>query len=113
MSKIFYDDLIVLAEVEKEINTLSQSKEEKDELWELVDGMVHQKVMSCLFDNLPERFHEEFIEKFDICPYDEGLLDYLKEKINKNVEDIIKAEVGSLAFEILQDLRGQKAKKKK
>jgi hypothetical protein len=113
MSKVFYDKLIVLTDVEREVNSLSRTKEEKNELWEIIDDTVHQRVLSCLFENLPESSHQEFIDKFDLCPFDEGLFDYLTGKIGKNVEELIKNELGELAYEILQDLKGEGFKGKK
>src|SRR4030066_1230028 len=110
MSKIFYDKIIVLEGIEKEINSRTQTKEEKDELWRIVDEIVHHKVFGCIMDNLPEKYHQEFIEKFNEAPHDESLFDYLKEKIGKNMEELIKLEIGDLAFEILQDVEGKKQK---
>lgn len=108
MSKLFFDHLIILEEVDDEIKKVAKSKEEKDELWQLVDEMVHHKVLGCVLDNLPAKYHHEFLEKFHLAPYDEGLIDYLKEKIGANIEELIKQEIGSLAFELLDELRGKK-----
>ena len=113
MSKIFYDRLIVLSDVEKEINSIAKTKEEKDEMWQIIDEIIHHKVLGCVLNKLPQKHHEEFLEKFNEAPYDEGLFDYLKEKIGENIEELIKQEVGDLAFEILQDLRIQDIDKTK
>ncbi|OGM10552.1 hypothetical protein A2W13_01965 [Candidatus Woesebacteria bacterium RBG_16_36_11] len=110
MSKIFYDKIIILENIEKEINSRVQTEEEKDELWQIVDEIVHHKVFGCIMDNLPQKYHHEFIEKFKKAPHDESLFDYLKEKIGKNMEELIKLEIGDLAFEILQDIEGNKKK---
>ncbi len=105
MSKLFFDHLVSLEEVEKEIKKVSASKEEKEELWQLVDEIMHHKVMGCILDKLPRDNHEEFLEMFHKHPHDEGLIDYLKEKIGENVEELIKEEIGTLAFEILNEIR--------
>lgn len=110
MSKIFYDHLIVLEEVESEIKKFAETKEERDELWGLVDELVHHKVLDTILDKLPHAHHEEFLGKFHQAPHDESILIYLKEKIGENIEELIKEEIGALAFDLLSDL---KAKKKK
>jgi hypothetical protein len=108
MSKLFFDQLIVLDEVDKEIKKVASSKEEQEELWQLVDEMVHHRVMGCVLDRLPKLHHEEFLAKFNAAPHDESLLDYLKEKIGENIEELIKQEVGDLAFELLEEIRGKR-----
>lgn len=108
MSKLFFDHLIVLEEVEAEIKNVAQTREERDELWQLVDETVHHKVLDTILDKLHHSYHEEFLEKFHKAPYDEALLDYLKEKIGENIEEIIRNEIGTLAFELLEDLRSRK-----
>ena len=81
MSKIFYDQIIVLEEVEKEINSTTQTHEERQDLWQIVDEIVHHKVMDCILDKLPGEHHEEFLDKFQSAPHNHSHFDYLKEKI--------------------------------
>lgn len=109
MSKLFFDQLIVLDDVESEIKKVAKSPEEREELWHLVDEMVHHKVLGCILDRLPRGSHEEFLDKFQTAPYDEGLIGYLKEKIGENIEELIKGEVGGLAYELLEEIRGKEA----
>ena len=110
MSKIFYDHIIVLEDVDNEIKSIAQSHEERDELWQLVDEIIHNRVLGKLLDVLPKDNHEEFLDKYHTAPHDEGLIGYLTEKIGENVEEIIKQEIGGLAFEILQEIKGKKEK---
>jgi hypothetical protein len=107
MSRLFFDHLIVFDDVEKEVNALASTKEEKDELWSLVDELIHHRALGYVLDKLPRKHHEEFLVKFHESPHDESLFDYLKEKIGENIEEILREELGGLAFEILQDLRGE------
>ena len=110
MSKLFFDQLVVLDAVDAEIKKVATSKEEREELWGLVDEMVHHRIMGCVLDALPSPHHEEFLAKFNRAPHDESLLDYLKEKIGENIEEIIRQEVGNLAFELLEEIRGKSSK---
>jgi hypothetical protein len=105
MSKIFYDHIIVLEEVEREIGSLAKSQEEKHELWQIVDEIVHHKVFGCILDNLPKKYHQEFLGKFHETPHDETLLDFLKERVKEDIEELIRQEIGDLASEILQEIR--------
>jgi hypothetical protein len=105
MSKLFYDHLIVLEEVEAEIKKTASTQEEKEELWGLIDEIIHHRVMEKVLDRLPRKLHEDFLSRFHQAPHDESLMDYLTEQIGENVEEIIRQEVGELAYELLKDLR--------
>jgi len=109
MSKIFYDHLIILEDVEREIAKSIETEEERHELWKIVDEIVHHKVMGCIMDKLPNENHREFLEKFHTSPHDESLIDYLKEKIGQNIEELIRQEIGGLSFELLEEIKGKKS----
>jgi len=105
MSKIFYDHLLILEEVNLFIKRTAQTEEEREELWGLVDEIIHHKVFDVILGKLPREHHEEFLEKFHKSPHDESLIDYLKEKIGQNIEELIKQEIGSLGEEILREIK--------
>jgi hypothetical protein len=107
MSKLFFDDLIKLDEVEAEIKKVTRTNEEKEELWQIVDEIIHHRIIGCILDNLPKKNHQEFLERFHATPYDVGLMDYLIEKIGENIEEIIRQEIGGLAYELLAEIRGK------
>lgn len=109
MSKVYYDHyLVVLKDVDKYIKETTETPEEKEELWQLVDEIVHHRVLGCVLDNLPGEHHEEFLDKFHEAPHDLTLMDYLKEKITDNIEELIKQEIGGLATELLEELQERK-----
>jgi hypothetical protein len=110
MSKLFFDHLIDFTEVDLEIKRSTSSKDEQEELWQLVDEMIHHRVLGYILGKLPQGSHEEFLARFHSAPYDEGLFDYLKEKIGQNVEELVREELGSLAFEILKEIGSKPAK---
>jgi hypothetical protein len=106
MSKLFFDHLTELDEVDKQIKKLAKTQDEREELWGLVDEMVHHKVMGCILDKLPRNNHEEFLSLFHKSPHNEKLLfDYLKKIIGDNIEDLIKQEIGVLSADILKDIK--------
>jgi hypothetical protein len=108
MSKLFFDHLIVLKEVDVYIKKTAQSSEEREELWRLVDEIVHHKVFDVILGLLPKAHHNEFLERFHAHPYDERLIDYLKDKIGQNIEELIKQEIGGLSTELLSDIEESK-----
>lgn len=106
MSKLFFDHLIELKGVDKQIKKVAKTPEEREELWGLVDEIVHHKVMGCILDNLPREHHEEFLEMFHNSPHDEELLfGYLRKKVGDNIESLIKQEIGGLASELLEEIK--------
>lgn len=108
MSLVFYDHLIVLDEVDAEIKTAAKTKEEKEELWQIVDEIVHHRIMDVILSRLPRESHEEFLEKFTKSPHDRELISYLREKIKDDVEAIIHEEIQKLKKEILAEIRKKK-----
>ena len=105
MSKVFYDHLIVFEEVDVLIKSSSSSREEKEELWSIVDEMVHHSVMNIILDSLPRKYHSEFLEKFTVRPFDDGLILYLNMRTNKDVEKEIKEKVKEIEASIIKDLK--------
>ena len=113
MSIVFYDRLIIFEGLDKEIKKLISSKEEEEELWQLVDEISQHRVLGLLLNKLPSEEHVDFMDRFQKAPYDESLFDYLKEKIGENIEELIRQEIGDLSFELLESLKFQKVKQKK
>ena len=105
MSKLFYDHLIVLTQVEAEIKKTAETPEEKEELWKLVDEIIHHRVMEKVLDKLPRAHHEDFLTRFHEAPHDESLIGYLTQQIGENVEELIRREIGELAYELIKELR--------
>lgn len=101
MSKIYYDQLLDLQPVEKAIKKVAKTHEEKLELWQVVDEIVQHKIMNCILDHLPKELHSEYLEKFYSAPDDEKLLDYLKEKVKKDITLIFKEAVAVLVLELM------------
>jgi hypothetical protein len=111
MSKLFFDHLLSLEKVEKEIKRSSSTKEEEEELWRLVDEIVQCKILDCILERLPEENHPEFLEMYHKAPYDMGIMEFLVTKIGENIEEIIRQEIGGLAYELLAEIRGKEVEK--
>lgn len=104
MSKLFYDHLVLLEEIEEIIGKKAKSHEEREELWQLIDELVHHRVIGCILEVLPEEYHHEFLERFHSCPYEEGLIGFINERIEENIEELIKSEISRLSQEIISEL---------
>lgn len=107
MSVIFYDRLIVLDNLDKKLKKLVSSNEELQELWSLIEEMIHHRVIGCVLDRLPEEKHTEFLSRFQERPHDERILDYVKENVQEDIEKIIKKEVKNLHKEILAEIKAK------
>ncbi len=104
MSKLFFDHLLSLDKLDSEIKKIAKTQEEREELWLLVDEIIHHKVFEVILDKLPRDNHEEFLEMFHKAPHDENFLfGYLKQKIGNNIEEILREELGNITYEILKD----------
>lgn len=101
MSIIFYDRLIVLKGLNNKIIKLTGSSEEKQELWQMVEEIIHHKVLGCCLTHLPKKHHHEFLEMFHDRPHDQKLLKFLDEKTKKDMKKIIKAEIKNLTKDLL------------
>ena len=105
MSKLFFDHLLVLSEVETFIKKNASSKEDKEEQWRLVDEIVTHKVVEKVLDRLPRDNHEEFLEIFHKCPHDEVyIFEYLNEKTGKDMEGELRKELEEVGKEILREI---------
>ena len=102
MSKVFYDHLVNLEKVDREIKKVATSHDEKVELWKIVDEIVHHKIIGCIFDKLPAKHHKTFIEKMKENPFDEELVSFLAEKIKDDIVLFLKYEAKKIEMELLE-----------
>lgn len=107
MSTIFFDRLLFFDEVDREIASKAKTNEEKEELWDLVDEIVHHKLLGCVLEKLPKESHQEFLERFERAPQDEGLFKFLTEKMGQDIEEFLKKEIKLLKTEILHEIKGK------
>jgi len=113
MSKLFFDSLVDLTKVEKEIKKAVKDKESQIEMIHLIDEMVHHRVIGCILDRLPEYHHEEFASHISEKPHDESILHYLKTRIGQDVTGFIKEEVYLLSKELLEMVHEETTPKRK
>ena len=105
MSKIFYDHLINFSKIEAIIKESTSSSDEKEELWKIVDEIIHHNVMGCILDNLDAKHHAEFLEKFEKAPFDDQIILFLEERSRKKMSEKIVETVQRIETEKLKDLK--------
>ena|SRR3989344_9122819 len=108
MSKLFFDHLIILEDLETEIKEVAESPEEKEELWQLIDEILHHRILGCILDSLPAEHHHNFLEMFHQSPHDERIIHFLNKKIEGDIEKLIEKEVADIKNELLADIKGKK-----
>lgn len=112
MSKIFWDNFIDLTKVEKKIKKIVKNPDEREEIYALIDEIVHHRCLGCILDNLPQSEHKNFISEFSKRPHDESLFDYLREKVEVDFKEFIKMEMHALMDEILLIVHNKTSPKK-
>lgn len=98
---LFFDHLVNLTEVESKLRGVPTS-EEKLELWNLIDEIVHNRVISLILDRLPNEDHNEFLEKYHKAPYDVEIIEYINLRVDGDISEHIIKEVNLLKAEMLK-----------
>lgn len=101
MSKLYYDKLVVMTKIEVIIKKSSSTPEEKEELWRVVDEMIHHRILNCILENLSEEHHHDFMCLFHEKPHDESILDFVNQRIDSDIKKTIKKEAKLLEKEVL------------
>lgn len=111
MTKIFYDNLVVMEKLEVKLSSYDLTSKEKEEIHYRVEEMTHYRVMSRILDHLHLDYHLQFLESFHEAPYHPNLLSYLQGKI-ENIEEIIKEEIQNLEKELLSEIIPRRTSRK-
>lgn len=106
MSKLFYEHLVILEELDHHIRHAAETPEEKEELWSIVDEIIHHRVIGCILDKLPEEDHYEFLNKFHSSPHDNELIGYINHRIEDDIEKAIRSEIEDVKEELLEEIGG-------
>lgn len=104
--KIFYDHIVQIDHLMSEIHHLELEVSKKEEIAQLVDELVHHEMVGAILANLPEEYHDEFLERFHAKPHDPTLLDYLKARV-EGIEDKLQEAGAEINRRIKALLRNQ------
>ena len=105
MSKLFWDHLIAFETLELDIKQVINAPEELDEMRNLIDEILHHRILGIIFDHLPEEHHEEFLNLFHKAPFDTKLINYINKKSGKDIEAVIKMEADLILTELTGDIK--------
>ncbi|MDO8551233.1 MAG: hypothetical protein Q7S03_00940 [bacterium] len=110
MSKIFFDHLVVLSEVELKMSSCDYLPGEKEKVHHLIEETITYRVITKILDHLPREHHEEFLKRFHAAPHHASLMSFLKERV-ENIEDYIREEVKDIELMFLADIESSKRAK--
>lgn len=104
MSRLFYDHLLELEELNDHIREICETEEERFELWDIVDEIIHHRVLGCVLDCLPREEHNYFLDRYRNEPYNIELMVFIQERIEDDIEEKIKTTLSDLQEELLREL---------
>lgn len=91
MRSTFYDNLIttapIMAEIKDELSHLEQ-----EEIHEMIEDILHHRIMEVILLDLPLEHHENFLLKFHQNPTDPDLFFMLKKhspKIEEKIQEVV------------------------
>lgn len=113
MSKLFYDKHLDLTEVDREVKKIVKDPEAREEIYHLIDEIVHHRVVGCILGKLPHEHHQEFVSHMADHPHDESILDYLQRRIPEDVGEFVRQELHLLSGELLVMIHEVTAEDKK
>lgn len=102
MQQYFYSHLIPFNDAEDLISSHNLSKEESEELYNLVHSIFHHRVLELILVLVPKKDHNKIIFMISNDPSDENILVLLKSLHSNIEEEIIKA--GNSAYEEIRSL---------
>ena len=108
MSKLYYDHILVLDDIEEHIHVVAESPEEKEELWQLVDEIIHHEMMGCVLGHLHEDHHKEFLDKFHEAPHDEELIVYINERVDGDIEELLTKRMDEIRSDLVEIVNDEK-----
>lgn len=104
MTKVFYDHLVMIEDIEVEISKHQIETTAQAEIMAIVDETLHHLVLTVILDHLPREHHEHFLSRFAKAPHDETLLSFLKEHAVTDIEKLIRDCARKIKREILQEI---------
>src|SRR3989344_6088576 len=108
LQKHFYSNLVDMDTLESDLDFLTLSKSEKDELLELAHVHVHQAVMDAILSELNDADKKRFLELM-AEGRDEKIWEHLNNKVER-IEDRITEAAHAIKKEMREDIKKVKAR---
>jgi hypothetical protein len=74
---VFYDHLLEINDLDRELEELALDYHEKAHLLDILDSTLHHAVMDTILSEIPTHSHHEFLQNFAISPHDPAHLEFL------------------------------------
>lgn len=104
MSKLFYDHLTNFETINVLIHQITENKDEKEELWHIVEHILHHRVLEFILDSLHPHHHDTFIVMYHDAPYDHSILFFLKDKIHSGFDKDLEKYLQKLESELIKEI---------
>lgn len=104
----YYDNLILIDEITSEL----EESEDREELISIIHETFHHHILDLVLTHLPRHHHEEFLSLYQQSPHNEALLDFINQRIDRDIKVEIQSLAKKLKNEILTDIRKSKPKHK-
>lgn len=101
--KAFYHSVIDVQKIHAHLEKVELKKDEHLQVWDLIEETIHIRILDTILEKLPEKKHEEFLEKFHKNPQDKKLLLELESEI-KDIKKHIHESYIQLEKETLEDI---------
>lgn len=103
MSHLFYDHLIHFEELNSSLNSIDLDRSQRDEFWQIIDEILHHKILEFILDNLHPYHHDHFIVMYHEMPYENSIMTYLIENVGDNFEKKLENEISKFEKELLAE----------
>ncbi len=107
-TKIFYDHLILIEEIEITLMTKQITREECDEILHLVDKTMHSEILHKILQHLPHHHHEEFLTRLHATPHDSKIMTFLKDHTPVDIEKEILLTANKVKKKVLREIETAK-----
>ncbi len=108
-AKVFFDHLVLHEDLTADLNLHKLEPEEKEELLQVVDEIMHHHILDIILKHLPKEHHTEFVSRLSANPSDPSHIGYLKERVSVDIEK----EISDHASKVKQELKKEISKAKK
>lgn len=105
MATVFYDHMIDWQKLIDELDRLEIGGEERQEILEHSEHVIHTEVLLVFAAHLPNDHHHEFLERFAAAPHDMSHLEFLAAHGSGDVSQKVKKRTEEVIAEIIADLR--------
>lgn len=111
MTKLFFDHIVDIADVHKTLDLYVIEAEERTELEQLIDEILHHHVLNIILSRLPTNHHPEFISMIKSKPHDTEIWVFLKTHAGEAIEDEVKQVSTKVKDDIKKEIHKAKTKR--